>query len=86
MDNEAEEQPPKKKYVEQNLTVQLWWDDGDIHYSRPTIETLKPDESLFDILNRMLRSENWGLVSYDSTPAGIGKSWYRRLPTEQPTV
>ena len=87
MDNEAEEEPlVTVKDGDQNLTVQVWWDDGAIHYTRPTIVTLKSDERLFDKLNRLVPCAEWGLVSYDSTPEGNGNTWYRRLIAENPTT
>ena len=66
--------------------VQVYWGDENIYYSRPTIETLKSDECLFDNLKRLVPCEYWGVVLYDSIPAGNGKCWYFRQIAEKPTT
>ena len=63
-----------------DLTVQVWYDDNGIQYTRPRIITLKEDDRLFDLLNRLVPCESWGLLAYET-----GDIWYRRHLADNPT-
>ena len=63
------------------LTVQVWWDDGGVRYSRPRSITLREDDRLFDVLNRLVPCEFWGSLMYET-----GEVWYRRLLAENPAT
>jgi hypothetical protein len=63
-----------------DLTVQVWYDDNGIKYNRPRIITLKEDDRLFDLLNRLVPAEAWGLVAYET-----GQIWYNRHRAANPT-
>ena len=63
-----------------DLTVQVWYDDNGVKYNRPRIITLKEDDRLFDLLNRLVPAEAWGLVAYET-----GQIWYNRRLAAHPT-
>ena len=64
-----------------DLTVQVWYEDHGIRYNRPRIITLKEEDYLFEILNRLVPVESWGVLS-DST----GRVWYARRLAANPTT
>jgi hypothetical protein len=53
------------------LTVQVWYDDDGIKYNRPRSITLREEDSLFDVLNRLVPCEFWGSLMYET-----GEVWY----------
>jgi len=63
------------------LTVQVWWDDDGTRRSRPRSVTLREDDRLFDVLNKLVPCEFWGSLMYET-----GDMWYRRLLAENPTT
>ena len=63
------------------LTVQVWWYDDGTRRSRPRSITLREEDRLFDVLNRLVPCEFWGSLMYET-----GEVWYRRLLAENPTT
>lgn len=62
------------------LKVQVWYDDDGIRYNRPRDIVLKEDDRLFDLLNRLVPAESWGLLAYEN-----GEIWYNRHLAANPT-
>ena len=63
------------------LTVQVWWYDDGTRRSRPRSITLREEDRLFDVLNKLVPCEFWGTLMYET-----GDMWYRRFLAENPTT
>ena len=56
-----------------DLTVQVWTTlNGDIVHRQPRAVKLKPAETLFDTVDRIVPCDKWGVVTEDT------KVWYIR--------